>query len=119
EHGCVGEDGSPSSRRPTGHANRLPVPSMLYESPIAGHDKIAVCPRSTNDRTDAIMMSSFNASLLLTAALAAADSPPGSFQLTPTTEVRFAAVDEGRTILTANDPFAASLSRFDLQCRLK
>ena len=33
--------------------------------------------------------------------------------------MRFASADEGRQILTADDPFTASLSRFDLQCRLK
>lgn len=39
--------------------------------------------------------------------------------LSPTTEVRFASVEEGKTILTTDDPFTASLSRFDLQCRLQ
>jgi len=48
-----------------------------------------------------------------------ADQPPGAVALTPTTEVRFASPDEGRSILTTDDPFTASLSRFDLQCRLK
>jgi hypothetical protein len=40
-------------------------------------------------------------------------------RLAPTTVVRFAEVNEGRQILTADDEFTASLSRFDLQCRLK
>ena len=33
--------------------------------------------------------------------------------------VRFASAEEGRQILSADDPFTANLSRFDLQCRLK
>lgn len=51
--------------------------------------------------------------------LLAADAPAREVSLTPTTVVRFAAADEGRAILTADDTFTASLSRFDLQCRLK
>jgi hypothetical protein len=39
--------------------------------------------------------------------------------LTPAAEVRFASPEEGRAILTVDDQFTASLSRFDLQCRLK
>jgi hypothetical protein len=50
----------------------------------------------------------------------AADAPPQKpIAFTATTEIRFATADEGRQILTANDPFTKSLSRFDLQCRLK
>src|SRR5438105_4507683 len=98
-------------------SSAFPVLAMLYESPVAGHDKITARVDSANDGTkgkDRV----FIASLLLTTAVAA-DSPPGSIPLTPTTEVRFASVEEGRAILAANDAFTLSLSRFDLQCRLK
>src|SRR5207247_3590346 len=33
--------------------------------------------------------------------------------------VHFASVDQGRAVLLAGDVFTASLSRFDLQCRMK
>jgi hypothetical protein len=59
------------------------------------------------------------ASLLSLACLATESSAAETIALTPTTEVRFASVDAGRMILTANDAFTKSLSRFDLQCRLK
>src|SRR5262245_1042709 len=60
------------------------------------------------------------ATLLFILSAAAADPErSNSFELTKTTEVRFATPDEGRAILVADDPFTASLSRFDLQCRLK
>src|SRR3954451_11759279 len=39
--------------------------------------------------------------------------------LTDRAVVQFASVDEGREILTTSDAFSASLSRFDLQCRVK
>ena len=45
--------------------------------------------------------------------------PDSAVRLTDRTEIRFATPDEGRAILTADDPFTANLSRFDLQCRLK
>src|SRR5437762_12072108 len=51
-------------------------------------------------------------------AMLCADSD-SAVRLTDRTEIRFATPDEGRAILTADDPFTASLSRFDLQCRLK
>src|SRR6476661_8183671 len=57
------------------------------------------------------------ATCLSLAALAAESAQ--AVPLTSTTEVRFATPEEGRAILTADDPFTASLSRFDLQCRLK
>ena len=60
----------------------------------------------------------FIGSLLSLAALAADGPQSGRIALTPMTEVRFASADEGRAILTANDTFTASMSRFDLQCRL-
>jgi hypothetical protein len=58
-------------------------------------------------------MSGLLCTIILSAAVAA-DIP-----LTPTTVVRFASPDEARIILTTDDDFTASLSRFDLQCRLK
>ncbi len=57
--------------------------------------------------------------LFLLVTVSADGNLPASFALTKTTEVRFATLDEARTILTADDQFTASLSRFDLQCRLK
>jgi hypothetical protein len=48
-----------------------------------------------------------------------ADEPSVEIRLTPTTVVRFASPDEGQGILAADDDFTASLSRFDIQCRLK
>ncbi len=60
------------------------------------------------------------ASLFFILAAVAVESPlPVSIALTKTTEVRFATPEEGRAILTDDDPFTSSLSRFDLQCRLK
>src|SRR5438046_2417140 len=60
------------------------------------------------------------ASMFLILTTVAADSPPpATIALTKTSEVRFVSSDEGRAILTADDSFTASLSRFDLQCRLK
>jgi hypothetical protein len=57
--------------------------------------------------------------LLILTAVAADSHPPASIALTKTSEVRFVSPEEGRSILTADDAFTASLSRFDLQCRLK
>ena len=59
-------------------------------------------------------MTLFIGGLLLIIAIA-----DGPVPLAPTTEVRFASPEEGRSILTADDVFTATLSRFDLQCRLK
>src|SRR5205823_2035438 len=59
------------------------------------------------------------ASMLLTASFAADEVEKAEIPLTPAAVVRFASLDEGRAILTADDAFTASLSRFDLQCRLK
>jgi hypothetical protein len=64
-------------------------------------------------------MAGFVCSILLTAGFAVDEPNPADLVLTPTTVVRFATPDEGRTILTTDDAFTASLSRFDLQCRLK
>ena len=64
-------------------------------------------------------MAGFVCSILLTAGFAVDEPNPADVTLTPTTVVRFATPDEGRTILTTDDAFTASLSRFDLQCRLK
>jgi hypothetical protein len=50
---------------------------------------------------------------------AADETSPPPVRLTPETVARFAATGEGQQILTADDAFTASLSRFDLQCRLK
>src|SRR3954466_15687545 len=63
-------------------------------------------------------MSGADANILLIFAAVGAASPP-PIALTKTTEVRLASPEEGRAILTADDAFTASLSRFDLQCRLK
>src|SRR6476660_955620 len=56
---------------------------------------------------------------LLVVFLLAVEPPADTLQLTPECEVRFATVEQGRQILTADDVFTAQLSRFDLQCRLK
>ena len=63
-------------------------------------------------------MTGFVPLIALTACFGAT-RPPLKSDSRPTTVVRFASPDEGRTILTADDDFTASLSRFDLQCRLK
>jgi hypothetical protein len=47
------------------------------------------------------------------------DSAPEFIALTDTSVAGFASPDEARQILAADDAFTASLSRFDLQCRLK
>jgi hypothetical protein len=49
----------------------------------------------------------------------AADAPAAEFKLNDAAVVRFATADEGRQVLTADDAFTRSLSRFDLQSRLK
>jgi hypothetical protein len=64
------------------------------------------------------MLSLYPFLLILSAAAAQGESARG-IALTPTTQIRFATPDEGKALLTADDPFTASLSRFDLQCRLK
>src|SRR4051794_26340939 len=57
--------------------------------------------------------------LLLFQIVLAAEPSKATIQLTADCEVRFASVEQGREILTADDLFTAQLSRFDLQCRLK
>src|SRR6476620_10263945 len=57
--------------------------------------------------------------MLLIVAFAVGQAPAEAIPLTADCEVRFASPEEGREILTADDAFSASLSRFDLQCRLK
>jgi hypothetical protein len=54
--------------------------------------------------------------LLLTSSCATAAD---EMRLAGETVVRFASAEEGRTIVMADDAFTASLSRFDLQCRMK
>lgn len=49
--------------------------------------------------------------------LLAEEWPP--FRLTPQTEIRFAAGEEAQAAITRSDDFTKSLSRFDLQARLK
>jgi hypothetical protein len=59
---------------------------------------------------------------LLSIVLLAGASDEGqtpAIRLTEGTVVRFASVEEGRAALIADDGFTASLSQFDLQCRLK
>jgi hypothetical protein len=53
--------------------------------------------------------------LISSGPIVAGDEP----RLAGETVVRFASPDEGREILTADDAFTASLSPFDLQCRMK
>jgi len=55
----------------------------------------------------------------LAAAGALGEAPSASVRLTEGCECRFASAETGREILTADDVFTASLSRFDIQCRLK
>jgi hypothetical protein len=64
-------------------------------------------------------MSGFVGGLLLIAAYAANQTPAEAILLTADCEVRFASLEQGREILTTDDAFTASLSRFDLQARLK
>jgi hypothetical protein len=64
-------------------------------------------------------MANFVVELLLVAACAVGQVPSEAIPLTAECEVRFSSPEEGREILTADDAFSASLSRFDLQCRLK
>lgn len=52
-------------------------------------------------------------------ALLAADEPAGDFKLGGECVFRFATAEEGQAALTADDAFTRSLSRFDLQSRLK
>src|SRR3954469_19967067 len=58
-------------------------------------------------------------SFVLAGGAVAAGAPAEALRLTADCEVRFATVDQGREILTADDAFTAQLSQFDLQCRLK
>jgi hypothetical protein len=58
-------------------------------------------------------------SLVALAAIFAAEETAAQVRLTQSTVVRFASPDEGKAILAADDDFTASLSRFDIQCRLK
>jgi hypothetical protein len=64
-------------------------------------------------------MSGFVGGLLLIAAYAANQTPAEAILLTADCEVRFASLEQGREILTTDDAFTASLSRFYLQARLK
>ena len=57
--------------------------------------------------------------LFIALVVAQADVPLPDARLTNATVFRFASPTGGRQILTADDAFTASLSRFDLQCRLK
>ena len=49
----------------------------------------------------------------------AADESPTAVELTSACRVRLATVEEGKSLLAADDDFSRSLSRFDLQSRLK
>ncbi len=49
----------------------------------------------------------------------AAQTPAAEFKLGEECACRFATVEEGRQVLTTDDAFTRSLSRFDLQSRLK
>ncbi len=64
-------------------------------------------------------MSELVGGLLLVAMSAVGQPTAGAIPLTADCEVLFSTVGEGREILTADDAFTASLSRFDLQARLK
>jgi hypothetical protein len=57
--------------------------------------------------------------LALASPLLADEATVGSVELAPARIVRFATAEEGQSILTADDAFTRSLSRFDLQSRLK
>jgi len=56
---------------------------------------------------------------LLLAAGDGSDSPQKIVALTESSVVGFASPDEARQVLAADDAFTTSLSRFDLQCRIK
>jgi hypothetical protein len=64
-------------------------------------------------------MAGWISGVLLAAAVADKASTGPEVELTATTTVRFASVEDGSDALTADDAFAASLSRFDMQCRMK
>jgi hypothetical protein len=57
--------------------------------------------------------------LLLLAQNAGATASAGEVPLVGETVVRFASVEEGKSILVAEDAFTTNFSRFDLQCRMK
>jgi hypothetical protein len=59
------------------------------------------------------------ASVIVALLLLQAEPGPADVPLTENSVVRFVSTEEGRQILAADDAFTASLSRFDLQCRLK
>jgi len=48
-----------------------------------------------------------------------ADEPASEFKLSGDCVIRFATVEEGQKVLTGDDAFTRSLSKFDLQSRLK
>lgn len=48
-----------------------------------------------------------------------AEAPAAAIEIAPGRSVRLATAEEGQSILAADDAFAGSLSRFDLQSRLK
>jgi hypothetical protein len=56
---------------------------------------------------------------LCTLTLCLAADPAAEIKLNEACTVRFATVDEGKQVLAADDAFTRSLSRFDLQSRLK
>jgi hypothetical protein len=58
-------------------------------------------------------------SILLLLLAAQADVPLPDVRLSDAAVLRFVEHAEGKRIVTADDDFTASLSRFDLQCRLK
>jgi len=57
--------------------------------------------------------------VLLAAVIAGPIAAADDVRLAPDCLIGFAASDEGRQIVTADDAFTASLSPFDLQCRMK
>ena len=57
--------------------------------------------------------------LTLAGSLVAENPPPTTMEIAPGKIVRFATAEEGKPILMADDAFTKSLSRFDLQSRLK
>src|SRR5438128_6387945 len=90
----------------------------LDQQPPPIHDNIIARRDSANARRTGEPMQVLILSFLF-AASDVADLPRDVASLTEAAVVRFATPEEGRENLTADDAFTVSLSRFDLQCRLK
>src|SRR5205814_5955444 len=101
-----------------GHSVILRAAQRLDQQAWMVHDNIAGHFRPANAGQWGHAMETC-AVILLLAASAAADVERDQVPLVAGTAAAFASPDEGREIVATDDAFTASLSRFDLQCRLK